>query len=191
MALFAQSALGTDARTGPSFPLANRAARALWSACALVLFRPSLRPCHAWRSALLRLFGASLGTGCLIYPGARIWAPWNLRCGDDAAIADDAIIYNQAPVTLGNRVVVSQGAHLCTGTHDYASPGFELLTRPIVVGDDAWLAAECFVHPGVTIGAGAVIGARSVVTRDLPAWTVCAGNPCRPLKPRLPLEAAT
>ena len=175
-----------DAHTGPSFPLGNRVARALWNACWLLLFRPSPRPMHGWRNLLLRVFGAKIARGCHIYPGVRVWAPWNLICLEQAGIGDGAILYNQAPITLGKCSVVSQGAHLCCGTHDYESPGFELITVPIVVGDHAWLAAECFVHPGVTIGEGAIIGARSVVLHDMPGWTVCAGNPCKPLKPRTP-----
>ena len=186
MSPLAQLKTGIDARTGPSFSLRNRIARVAWGVFRALLFRPSPRPFHSWRSAILRLFGAKLGRGCHIYPGARIWAPWNLTCGERVGVGDGAILYNQAPITLGKRSVISQGAHLCTGTHDYASPHFELVARPIVVGDDAWLAAECFVHPGVTIGDGAVIGARSVVTRNMPAWTVCAGHPCEPLKPRTP-----
>jgi putative colanic acid biosynthesis acetyltransferase WcaF len=80
--------------------------------------------------------------------------------------------------------VISQGTHLCTGTHDYNKPEFPLVTAPISVGNEAWLAAECFVLPGVEIGEGAVIGARSVVTTNIPSWMVCAGHPCKPIKPR-------
>lgn len=90
-----------------------------------------------------------------------------------------------APVVLGERVVVSQGVHLCTGSHDYESSTFQLFARPIVIGADAWICAEAFLSPGVFVGNGAVIGARAVVTRDQPAWMVCAGNPCRPLKKRM------
>ncbi|MCX7801130.1 MAG: WcaF family extracellular polysaccharide biosynthesis acetyltransferase [Fimbriimonadales bacterium] len=174
-----------DAHTGPCFTLANRVRRALWGAAYLLLFRPSPRPCHAWRAFLLRLFGAKIGRGVHVYAKARVWAPWNLEIGDESGVADDAILYTMAPILLGRRVVVSQGAHLCAGTHDYEDPGFRLTASPIRVGDRAWIAAEAFVHPGVTIGEGAVIGARSVVTKDMPAWTVCAGHPCKPLKPRV------
>jgi len=104
-------------------------------------------------------------------------------------VGDGAILYSQGMIRLGRRTVVSQGAHLCAGTHDYEQPGFPLITRPITVSANAWLAAECFIMPGVTIGEGAVIGARSVVTKDMPAWMVCAGHPCRPLKPRHRIEA--
>jgi putative colanic acid biosynthesis acetyltransferase WcaF len=179
-----QSAEG-DAFTGPCFSLSNRLARLAWAIVYALLFRPSPRPLHAWRSLLLRAFGARLGQDCHIYPGACIWAPWNLICGDEAGVADGTILYNQAPITLGRRCVISQGAHLCTGTHDYRSPRFPLVARPIKVGELAWVAAECFVHPGVTIGDGTVVGARSVVTRDLPPWTVCAGHPCQVIKPRV------
>lgn len=175
----------TSAHTGPSFSLGNRFARAAWGIVYVVLFRFSPRPFHAWRRWLLVMFGARIAKGCHIYPKVRIWAPWNLVCDEEAGVGDGAILYNQAPITLGKRVVVSQGAHLCTGSHDYESPGFELFAKPIIVGDHAWIAAECFIHPGVTIGEGAVIGARSVVTLDVPPWTVCAGNPCKPIKPRV------
>lgn len=181
-----------DAFTGPSFSLSNRMARVVWNVAYHLLFRPSPRPLHAWRSFLLTLFGARLGRGCHIYPRAVIWAPWNLVCGPQVGVADGAILYNQGLISLGNRTVISQGSHLCTGTHDYENYGFRLLTQPIQVGNNAWLAAECFIHPGVVIGNGTVVGARSVVTKDLPEWMVCAGNPCKPIKPRVlrPLNSA-
>jgi putative colanic acid biosynthesis acetyltransferase WcaF len=173
-----------DAFTGPSFSLGNRVARAVWGVTHFLFIRWSPRPFHAWRAFVLRMFGAKLGRGCHIYPKAIIWAPWNLEAGDQCGVANRAILYNQARIRLGRRVVVSQGAHLCTGTHDYEDPGFPLRAEPIVVGDQAWIAAESFVHPGVVIGEGAVIGARSVVTKDVPPWMVCTGNPCQPIKRR-------
>ncbi len=173
-----------DAFSGPSFSVSNRLARLAWNITCKVLFRPSPRPLHGWRSFLLTLFGARLGKGCHIYPRAVIWAPWNLVCGDQVGVADGAILYNQAPITIGNRTVISQGSHLCTGSHDYDHPGFPLFAKPIRVGNQSWIAAECFVHPGVEIGDGTVVGARSVVNKNLPAWTVCAGHPCMPVKQR-------
>jgi putative colanic acid biosynthesis acetyltransferase WcaF len=173
-----------NAFAGPSFSLGNRIARAIWGLAHLLLIRWTPRPCHAWRAFVLRTFGARLGRNCHIYAKAKIWAPWNFEAGDECGVADGAILYNQAPIRLGRRVVVSQGSHLCTGTHDYENPNFPLVAKPIVVGDQAWIAAESFVHPGVTIGEGAVIGARSVVTKDVPPWMVCSGNPCQPIKPR-------
>jgi len=174
----------SSAFTGPSFTLRNRFARVIWNAVCLLAFRFSPRPLHAWRAWILRCFGARLGRNCHIYPGAKIWAPWNLKCGDEVGVADGVILYNQAPIRLANRVVISQGSHLCTGTHNHESERFELVAQPIVVGERAWICAEVFVHPGVTIGEGAVIGARAVVTRNMPKWMVCAGHPCEPIKPR-------
>ena len=133
----------------------------------------------------MRLFGAKIGKGVHIYPGVRIWAPWNLVCGDETGVANGVTLYDQGVISLGRRVVISQGAHLCAGTHDYTLPGFPLVTQPIVVESEAWIAAEAFVHPGVTIGEGAVIGARSVVTKNMPSWMVCAGHPCKPIKQRV------
>lgn len=178
-------AINEDTYVGPSFSWRNRLGRALWQLAWWSLCRWTPAPFHRWRNVILALFGARLGKGTHIYPGARIWAPWNLVCGREVGVANGATLYNQASITLGTRSVISQGANLCTGSHDYGSPGFELFARPITIGDHAWLAAECFIHPGVTIGEGAVIGARSVVTEDMPAWTVCAGHPCKPLKPRV------
>jgi putative colanic acid biosynthesis acetyltransferase WcaF len=176
--------INTDTHTGPSFPLTDRLARACWNLVQAILFRWSPRPFHAWRSWLLRLFGAKVGRGAHVYPGAKIWAPWNVEIGEETGVADGATLYSQGKITLGQRVVVSQGAHLCAGTHDYEKRGFPLVTAPIAEGDEVWIAAEAFVHPGVSIGEGAVIGARSVVTKDMPAWTVCAGFPCVPIKER-------
>jgi putative colanic acid biosynthesis acetyltransferase WcaF len=168
----------------PSFSVRNRLARAVWGVAHFLLIRWTPRPCHRWRALVLRIFGAKLGSRCHIYAKAVIWAPWNLEAGDECGVADGAILYNQAPIRLGRRVVISQGSHLCTGTHDYEDAGFPLRCESIVVCDQAWIAAECFIHPGVTIGEGAVIGARSVVIKDMPEWMVCAGNPCVPIKPR-------
>ena len=157
----------------------------------LLLFRFSPQPFHRWRAMILRCCGAKLGTGCHVYPGVKIWAPWNLECGDEAGIASGVTLYSQGRITIGKRAVISQGAHLCAGTHDFNHPGFPLVTKPIVIGDHAWIAAEAFIHAGVTIGEGAVIGARAVVTKDMPAWMVCAGNPCRPIKERMRVVSTT
>jgi len=163
----------------------NRVGRVVWQLAYVLLFRPSPRPLHGWRRFVLRCFGAKIAEGCHIYPKVEIWAPWNLVCGEEAGVANGVTLYNQALITLGKRSVISQGSHLCTGTHDYESANFELYARPITVGDHAWVAAECFIHPGIVIGEGAVIGARSVVNKDMPAWTVCAGHPCKAIKPRV------
>ena len=177
-----------DTFTGPSFSLKDRIFRALWNICRVIFFLYSPVWWHGWRRFILRAFGARIGHGVHVYPRVRIWAPWNLEIGDQSGVGNGANLYCQGLIRIGRRVVISQGAHLCTGTHDYNDPGYPLITKPIEVGDHAWIAAEVFVHPGVRIGTGTVIGARAVVTRDMPDWTVCAGHPCQPLKPRKPFD---
>lgn len=171
--------------TKSGLPFKNRLARVAWKIVEISLFRFTPRPCHAWRALVLRLCGAKLGARCHIYPGAIIWAPWNLECGDDACIASGAEIYNVARISLGKRAIVSQGAYLCAASHDYTDPTrteFPLISAPIRIGDYAWVAAKSIILLGVTIGESSVIGAGSVVTRDIPPHSVCAGNPCRVLK---------
>jgi putative colanic acid biosynthesis acetyltransferase WcaF len=177
--------LNKDTHAGPSFSLRNRFYRVLWNVVSTLLFHTSPRPFHKWRAFLLILFGAKLGRNVHVYPGTKIWAPWNLELSDECGIANGAILYSQGKIFIGRRAVISQGAHLVTGTHDYTKPGFPLITMPIHIGDNAWIATEAFIHPGVTIGDGCVIGARSVVTRDMPQWQVCAGHPCMPIKDRV------
>jgi putative colanic acid biosynthesis acetyltransferase WcaF len=173
-----------DTFTGPSFSFKNRLTRIVWGVVNALFFRPSPKPFHRWRAFLLRCFGATVGRGVHVYPNVSIWAPWNLTLGDECGVANGVILYSQGHISLGKRAVVSQGAHLCAGTHDYTQPGFPLVTKPIQVGNHVWIAAEAFVHAGVSIGEGAVIGARSVVQKDMPSWTVCAGHPCKPIKER-------
>ena len=174
-----------DTFTGASFSLRNRIARVLWGLVNVLLFRFSPRPMHAWRSFLLRSFGAKVGQGVHVYPGVKIWAPWNLELGDECGVAGTATLYSQGKITIGRRSVISQGANLCTGTHDYTKAGSPLVTKPIFIGDNVWVAAEAFVHPGITLANGCVIGARSVVINDMPEWMVCSGHPCKPLKKRV------
>lgn len=178
-----------DTFTGPSFSLKNRIGRLVWGVVSSLLFRFSPKPFHRWRSFLLRCFGAKVGRGVHVYPKAQIWAPWNLDLADECGVADGAILYSLAEIKIGRRAVVSQGAHICAGTHDYTRHGSPLVAMPIQICDLAWVAAEAFVHPGVTIGEGCIVGARSVVTKDMPAWMVCAGHPCKPLKERVMKEA--
>jgi putative colanic acid biosynthesis acetyltransferase WcaF len=169
---------------GASFSLRNRLSRVCWQLVWLLLFRPTPAPLHGWRCLVLRAFGARIGPHCHIYPDVQIWAPWNLAMEERSCLGPRVNCYSMGTVSLGRRAVVSQGVHICTGSHDHESELFQLFTRPISIGADAWICAEAFLAPGVSIGDGAVIGARAVVTRSQPEWMVCAGNPCRPLKVR-------
>jgi len=167
------------------FSFRNKLRRAVWIGVYTLLFRTTPRPLHGWRAMLLRCFGAKLGRGCHIYPKARIWAPWNLVCGDVVGIADEAIIYNPAMIRLASHATVSQQAYLCGATHDYQSPAFPLIASPISVGAYAWICARASVQPGVSVGEGAVLALGSVATRDLEPWWVYAGIPARKIKARI------
>ncbi|MEP7231846.1 MAG: WcaF family extracellular polysaccharide biosynthesis acetyltransferase [Ginsengibacter sp.] len=173
-----------DTFTGPSFSLRNRVGRVLWGIVNTLFFRFSPKPLHTWRAFLLKCFGAKIGHGVHVYPKVIIWAPWNIVLGDKCGIANGAILYSQGKIAIGKRTVISQGVHLCAGTHDYTKNGFPLITAPISIGDNVWIAAEVFIHPGITVGDGAVIGARSVVNKNMPPWMICAGHPCVAIKER-------
>lgn len=168
----------------PSFSLGNRVRRAAWSLAWLLLARWTPSPLHGWRRLLLRLFGARLGRGVVVYGSATIWDPRNLEMAEKASLGPRVICYNMAKITLGAYAVASQGAHLCAGSHRTDDPNFQLISKPIAIGARAWIAADAFVGPGVTIGEGAVLGARGVATRDVPAWTIWAGNPARQIRTR-------
>lgn len=163
----------------PAFSVKNRIARFSWGIVYATLFRPSLRPLHGWRRLLLRAFGAKVGSHTHIYPRARIWAPWNLTCGDYACIGDGAVIYNPQPVVLGTRCIVSQDAYICGATHDYNDPTFPLVSAPIVLGAYSWVCARATVQCGVTLEEGAVLALGAVATRDIESWSVYGGVPAR------------
>ena len=169
----------------PAFSTKNKLARLLWSIVHLLLYRTSPRPFFAWRSLLLRCFGARMGPHCHFYPASRIWAPWNLVCEDHVAAGDHAEIYNPAPMHFGSHCILSQGAYVCGATHDYNSPEFPLLAYRMRFGAYAWICARAAVAPGVQVGEGAVLGMGAVATRSLEPWAVYGGNPAAFLRPRV------
>jgi putative colanic acid biosynthesis acetyltransferase WcaF len=124
------------------------------------------------RIAVLRSFGAQLGARVLIRHQVRIHWPWKLSVGDDCWIGEQAWLLNLEPITLGHDVCISQGAFLCTGSHDRRSPTFEFDNAAISIGDGAWVAARATVLRGVTVGRDAVLGATTVVSRDVPDGAV-------------------
>ncbi|PYG25489.1 acetyltransferase [Pelagimonas varians] len=179
---------------------ANRAARkysrkellgrVLWSLASL-LFRFSPRLAWGWRNMLLRLFKARIGRNVRIFPTVRIIIPWTLTIDDGATVGDHAILYALGPMKIGASATVSQGAHLCGGSHDFRDPAFPLWRAPLTVESEAWIAADAFVGPGVTIGRGAVLGARAVAMKNIPANAVAAGNPAHIVGTRSPSAPAS
>lgn len=138
-----------------------------------------------WKRFLLRLFGAKIASTAAVYSSAKVYYPANLEMGEYACIASDVDCYNVAPIRLGKFSTVSQGAFLCTASHNITSPNHELITSPITIGDQAWVGAGAFVGMGVTVNNGAVVGARSAVFKDVEPWTVVGGNPAKFIKNRM------
>jgi putative colanic acid biosynthesis acetyltransferase WcaF len=151
---------------------------------AKLLFRFSPRTCFGWRRFLLRLFGAKIGKQVHIYNSAIIYMPWNLEVGEWSGIGEHALIYNLGKIIIGKSTTISHRAHLCAGSHDYTLPSLPLLKPPIVILDQAWICADAFIGPGIVVGKGAVVAARAVAMKNVPSWTVVAGNPARIIKQR-------
>jgi putative colanic acid biosynthesis acetyltransferase WcaF len=143
---------------------------------------------HSWRALIARAFGAQIGRHVHIYPRAKIWAPWMLTAGEYATIADGAEIYNAGGVTLGHHAIVSQDSFLCGATHDINDPEFPFVSRPISVDAYGWVCARAIVLPGVHIGAGAVLAAGAVARKNVPEWTVFAGNPAKQVSTRVRIK---
>lgn len=141
---------------------------------------------YAWRRALLRAFGAEIGEGVLIRPSARITYPWKVRIGNYSWIGDRVELYSLDTITIGDNAVVSQNSYICTGSHDHNQLNFPLTLAPVVIEDEVWVASGSFVKPGVTVGRGAIVGACSVVLKDVTSATIVAGNPARILGKRHP-----
>lgn len=160
--------------------------RWVWAFVQATVFRWSPRPLHGFRARLLKLFGADIATPgqVVVFPTARITYPWRLTLAPRTMIGRNVIVYNLGHITLRRGANVSQNCHLCAGTHDFLRWDMPLVTAPIVLGENAWLGADVFVGPGVSIGELCVVGARSVVVRDLPPRKICVGHPCRAVKDR-------
>jgi putative colanic acid biosynthesis acetyltransferase WcaF len=163
----------------------------LWWIVQATLFRASPQVFYGWRRFLLRLFGCSLGNHVLVRPTAEITYPWKVSIGDYSWIGNDVTLYSLGEIHIGANVVVSQGSYLCGAGHDMQSLSFDIYDKPVFIEDEAWIAADVFIAPGVRIGHGAVVGARSTVLHDLPAMMVSLGNPAKPVRPRLTPELKT
>ncbi len=157
----------------------------LWWIVELTLFRLSPQFMYGWRRWLLRRFGAQVGENVIIRPTVKITYPWKVSIGDYSWIGDDVCLYSLGEIEIGKNVVVSQRSYLCTGSHNYQCTSFDIFAQKIVIDDEVWVASDVYIAPGLRIGRGAVVGARSSVFSDLPEGMICIGNPAKPIKKRL------
>ena len=175
----------TPVSGGASFSLLNRVERLAWGICWLLLARWTPAMFSPWRIWLLRCFGARVAPGAKIAASTKIWLPRNLVLGRDCSLGPGVNCYTMATIAIGSRTVISQRAHLCAGSHDVTDRNFQLIAKPISIGDDVWIAAEAFVAPGVRVSDGVVLAARGCAFATLEPWTIYRGNPAEPIRSRV------
>lgn len=169
-----------------SYSWKHRLTRTLWIMVWTFLARPFPRNmASGWKRFLLRLFGAKIHRTSCVHSSVKIFYPANLVMEEYACLGPGVNCYNAALITVGAHSTVSQGAYLCTATHDITDPLNHLYSLPIEIKDQAWVASEAFIGPGVTIKQGAVVGARAAVFKDVEQWTVVGGNPAKFIKKRI------
>jgi putative colanic acid biosynthesis acetyltransferase WcaF len=156
----------------------------LWWMIDFFFFKLSPQIMYGWRRFLLRLFGARIGNGVIIRPSVTVTYPWKVSIGDHSWIGDDVVLYSLGEIEIGSNAVISQKSYLCAASHDYNKEDFPIWGKKITIEDECWLATDVYVAPGITIGKGTVVGARSSVFKDLPAGKVCVGSPAKPIKDR-------
>ena len=157
----------------------------LWWLVDFLFFKLSPQIMYGWRRFLLRLFGAKIGKGVIIRPSVTITYPWKVSIGDHSWIGDNVDLYSLGDIEIGANVVISQRSYLCAASHDYTKEDFPIWSKKIAIEDECWLATDVYVAPGITIGKGSVVGARSSVFKDLPSGMVCVGSPAKPIKKRV------
>lgn len=157
----------------------------IWLIIAMFLFRPfSLNIFNTWRILLLKLFGAKIGKGSVVYSSVFIPMPWKLTLGNYCCLGPEVQLHIGETV-LGNKVTVSQRSYLCSGTHEINSLNKPFISKKIELKDFSWVAAEAYIGPGVTVGEGAIVGARAAVFKDVDEWSVVGGNPAKFIKKRI------
>jgi putative colanic acid biosynthesis acetyltransferase WcaF len=160
----------------------------IWWIVQDTLFRWSPQGLYAWRNFLLRIFGAKLGKSVQFRSTVRVTYPWKLTVGDHVWVGDDCVFYNLGEIVVGSSVAIAHDVYFCTGTHDYTKINFPIAQKPIRIEDEVWLPNDIFIGPGVTIGRGSVVGARSTVLSDMPPGMICYGHPAKPIRRRTIIE---
>jgi putative colanic acid biosynthesis acetyltransferase WcaF len=156
----------------------------LWWIVESTLFAMSPQFLYGWRRFLLRMFGAKIGKGVLVRSTAKFTYPWKVTIGDYSWIGEETVLYSLDDIIIGKNVAVAHGAYFNTGLHDYTTEEFTILSKKINIGDECWITNDVYIAPGVTIGKGTVVGARSSVYKDLPENKICMGSPAKIIRAR-------
>ena len=160
--------------------------RLIWKILNITIFRILIgKKCYRLRNLLLASFGARLHNRCMIYPSCTIFAPWNLEVGALSCIGPNVNLYNKSKIIIGENVVISQQCEICTASHDIKSHSMDLIIKDVIIQNEVWVCAQAFIGPGVILGQGSVIGARSVIFKNVNAWEVWCGNPGKFVKKRI------
>ena len=159
--------------------------RALWHLANFFILKSHIVPLSFIKVAILRLFGAKIGSNVTIKPGLNIKYPWKLKVGNNCWIGENVWIDNLDEVTLADNVCISQGAFLLCGNHNFKSSSFDLMLGPITIESGAWLGAKSMVCPGVTVASHAILSVGSLANKDLEPYTIYKGNPAVKYKERI------
>lgn len=157
----------------------------LWWIINATLFSWSPQMLYGWRRFLLRSFGAKIGKNVLIRSSVKVTYPWKVEIGDYSWIGDECVLYSLGIIKIGKNVAVAHKVYFNTGGHDYQKVTFDIFAKPVIVEDECWLTNDVYLAPGVVIGKGTIVGARSSVLKSLPAGKVCVGSPAKPIKDRV------
>lgn len=164
----------------------NQVKRMLWGLTWLVFAKPlPRRMANSWKVFLLNSFGAKVHKTSVVYSSVKIYQPWNLEMHEHSCLAPEVDCYNVGKITVEAHATVSQKTYLCAASHNICSKKHELIFQPIVIKRQAWIGADAFIAMGVTVGEGAVVGARAAVFKDVEPWTIVGGNPAKYLKNRI------
>ena len=156
----------------------------LWWIVQATLFSWSPQFLYGWRTFLLRLFGAQIGKHTKIRSTVKITYPWKVKIGDYTWIGDDSVLYSLGDITIGSHVAVAHKVYFNTGGHYYEKKAFDIFFKPVVIEDECWITNDVYVAPGITIGRGTIVAARSTVLKNLPPVKICVGTPAQPIKDR-------
>ena len=157
----------------------------LWYFTNALFFQNPLFPFRSPKPALLRLFGARVGKRVVIHPGVNIKYPWKLTIGDHVWIGQRAWLDNIDQLIIRDHVVISQGAMIIQGSHNYKRVDYPTMSGPVVLEEGSWVGAGAMVMLGVTLKSHSVLAAGSVATKDLEAYMIHQGNPAQPVRERV------